>query len=237
MNNLVNIANNDLTMSSREIAELTGKRHDHVKRDIEKMLSDLGEDIPKFGGIYFDGMNRKQTEYLLDEDFTLCLTSGYSVQQRMAIIRRWKELESKQPQLPDFSNPVEAARAWADAIESEQQAKQELALNAPAIDFAKRITGAKKGVKLGNFAKTIGLGPRKIFQVLRDMHVLMSCAGDRYNLPFQKYINLGYFTVCQRTFETNSEPRISHTALITGKGERWLTKRLLDAGLLKVEAA
>lgn len=82
-----------ITMSSREIAGLTNKRHDHVKRDIEKMLSELGEDIPSFGGIYFDSMNREQTEYHLDRELTDTLLTGYSARLRRKVIARWHELE------------------------------------------------------------------------------------------------------------------------------------------------
>lgn len=39
-----------LTMSSLENAELTGKRHDNVMADIEKMLLELGSNAPEFSG-------------------------------------------------------------------------------------------------------------------------------------------------------------------------------------------
>ncbi len=79
-------------MSSREIAELTGKQHFHVKRDIESMLNELKLDTSKFGDIYFDAQNRKQTEYKLDRNLTLTLVSGYNIKLRHAIIKRLDEL-------------------------------------------------------------------------------------------------------------------------------------------------
>jgi hypothetical protein len=88
--------NATLTMSSREIAELTGKQHQHVKRDIESMLVELGRDASSFGHIYRDTMNRSQTEYLLPKDLTITLVSGYNVQMRYAITKHWMELEAQQ---------------------------------------------------------------------------------------------------------------------------------------------
>lgn len=124
-------------MSSREIAELTGKEHKHVKRDIEVMLSQLGEDGSKFGRIYFDSINRKQTEYLLPKRETLILVSGYSVVLRSRIIDRWQELEAQVAAqvaaLPNFSNPAEAARAWAEQYEKAKAAETALIEAQPKI--------------------------------------------------------------------------------------------------------
>lgn len=91
-------ANYDLvarTMSSREISDLTGKRHPDVKRDIQAMAKELKEDVSIFARIYLDGMNRQQTEYLLDREHTDCLLTGYSAAMRMAVIKRWRELEAQ----------------------------------------------------------------------------------------------------------------------------------------------
>ncbi|MDN5837055.1 MAG: Rha family transcriptional regulator, partial [Nitrosospira sp.] len=81
------------TMSSREIAELAAKRHPDVKRDIEKMLHVLDEDARKFAHIYFDSINREQTEYRLDRDLTENLLLGYSAPLRRKVLARLRELE------------------------------------------------------------------------------------------------------------------------------------------------
>lgn len=96
------------TMSSQEIASLTGKRHDNVMRDIRDMAVDLELDPLTFEEIYLDELNREQKEYRLDQDLTLTLVSGYSAKLRYAVVKMWRELETanQQPaldQTPTFS--------------------------------------------------------------------------------------------------------------------------------------
>jgi hypothetical protein len=99
-------ASDALTMSSREIAELTGKQHQHVKRDIEAMLEQLSQDVSSFGRTYTDSLNRQQTEYSLPKRETLILVSGYSVELRARIIDRWQELEASRVAMPALT-PIE----------------------------------------------------------------------------------------------------------------------------------
>ena len=103
-----------LTMTSREIAELAGKRHDHVMRDIRVMLVELhGEGgVPSFGGTHNDPQNGQPYPiFKLPKRETLILVSGYSVAMRAKIIDRWQELErvvsvAVKPQAPtiDLAN-------------------------------------------------------------------------------------------------------------------------------------
>ena len=62
-----------LTMSSREIAELTGKRHDHVIVDIRKMLDGLGLHSPDFSGQYIDSTGRSLPCFLLPKRETMVM--------------------------------------------------------------------------------------------------------------------------------------------------------------------
>lgn len=99
----MNIVSHEMTtMSSREIAELTGKRHDNVMRDIRNMMSDLG--ALKSEDTYIHPSNGQEySMFNLNKEETLCLVAGYHAKLRMAIIKRWSELEEsvKQPALPD----------------------------------------------------------------------------------------------------------------------------------------
>lgn len=158
LTDMVNIAHKnplshaEPTMSSREIAELTGKQHKNVKRDIENMLHDLEEDTLKFEHIYFDSMNRKQTEYLLDRDHTECLLTGYSAKSRMKVIKRWHELEeSNQPKLPVTYK--EALLALVQAEEEKEQLQLENQEQSKEIDDLKCLF--KQGSTIAAFCKML----------------------------------------------------------------------------------
>ncbi len=117
-------------MSSREIAELTGKEHFHVKRDIRSMLDELGEDPSKFGGMSSDAYGRPLEVFNLPKDLTITLISGYNVTMRHRIVTRWQELEAAPKAVALPQNFGEALRLAAENWERAQVAEQALALAA-----------------------------------------------------------------------------------------------------------
>ena len=87
-----------LTMTSREIAELTGKEHRNVLRDTRSMLFELyGEEgLLKFEQTLPDPQNgQSYTVFNLDHEHTMTLITGYSIKLRHAVVGRWKELEAQ----------------------------------------------------------------------------------------------------------------------------------------------
>jgi len=80
-------------MSSMEIAELTGKDHANVLKDIRRILGEAGIDAVRFNGIYLDAQNKERPCYHLPKLECDLVVSGYSVKYRFAIIKRWHELE------------------------------------------------------------------------------------------------------------------------------------------------
>ena len=89
--------NNTLTMSSREIAELTSKEHKHVMRDIrvlKEQLKDLFDGVVQHWTHPQNGQNYE--EFRLSKDTCLTLLLGYDVVARMKVVKRWQELEEKE---------------------------------------------------------------------------------------------------------------------------------------------
>ena len=93
-------------MTSREIAELTGKRHDSVKRTVESCVEKGVFDIPQIAG-YLDSVGRSgQKEYHLDKRSSIIVVAQLCPEFTARIVDRWQELEAKQPAeaLPVYAN-------------------------------------------------------------------------------------------------------------------------------------
>jgi phage regulator Rha-like protein len=83
-------------MSSLEIAEITGKKHRDVLRDIRKMLNEVGALLRGLQCVetsYRDSQNKSQPLIVLDKELTFTLLTGYNATLRLLVNRRWLELE------------------------------------------------------------------------------------------------------------------------------------------------
>lgn len=141
-------------MTSLEIAELTGKQHAHIMRDIRGLL-DQGVNETNFGlDEYKDKKGETRPMFKLTKKGCLILASGYNAVLREKIINRWEELEKKErtavvPSLPDFTNPAIAARAWADQFEKNQALalenhKKQLLLEQKQVENDKLVADGKR---------------------------------------------------------------------------------------------
>lgn len=151
---------------------------------------------------------------------------------RRSLIDKLEELQQANSPTPSIPQTLpEALRLAAELAEQKLQLEQQLVAAAPKVDFADRVSVAN-GILIGNFAKVVGLKQNALFSWLRQNGILMAF-GARKNVPRQQYINAGYFTVKEVVLDDENGYQIRLTPQLTGKGQQWLTRKLLDAGLLK----
>lgn len=122
-----------LTMTSREIAKLTGKLHNHVMRDIRAMMEEL-EESPNLDSVcksttYTGSNGQSYNQYELDKDTCLTLLLGYDAVARMKVVKRWQELESKvQKPMTQIEVLLASVQMLADVekrlVATEQQSKE-----------------------------------------------------------------------------------------------------------------
>ena len=204
-----------LTMSSREIAELTGKRHDHVLRDTENMLSELGQTSPQFWGELPDSYGRPQKVALLPKDLTITLVAGYNVVVRHAIVKRWQELEAGQtPKIPQTL--AQALRLAADQAE-------QLEIQAPKVAFFDRVAARETLMTATQVAQKVGKSAIALNKMLDDLDVY-SRNVKRARVFKQWFVEAGYGELKQ-TELGYSQP------LFTPAGEIWVIQKLVSEGI------
>ncbi|PDV20727.1 DNA-binding protein [Escherichia coli] len=235
MNELIN--SNVIKMTSIEIAELVGSRHDKVKQSIERLaVRGVIRNPPMvvFEKINNLGLLRGVEAYVFEGEQgkrdSIIVVAQLSPEFTARLVDRWRELEGATAKIPQTFS--EALRLAADLEDQKAELEKQLALAAPKVEFADRV-GEASGILIGNFAKVVGIGPNKLFAWMRD-HKILIASGSRRNVPMQEYMDRGYFTVKETAVNTNHGIQISFTTKITGRGQQWLTRKLLDNGMLKV---
>lgn len=192
------VTNNSVTMTSKEIASLCEKEHRHVIRDIKTMMVELQKDGPVLG--YGEIKDRRgYTEiFHLDKELTETLITGYSIRLRRKVVARMNELEGLlyeklAPALPNFADPVAAARAWADAIEQKQIAQEQLAIAAPKVEFVDKYVEATGLKGFRQVAKLLGAKENDFREFLCDNKIMYRLGAEW--VPYASHIDAGRFEV------------------------------------------
>lgn len=209
-----------LTMSSREIADLTGKRHDHVIRDIEKMLDDVKIDRPKFGGVYRDAKGEERKCYNLPKNLTLNLVTGYRADMRLKIIDRWLELESK-PAVAAPSNMVEALTLALEQQKELQAKDAEIAELSPKAAALDAISEAEGDMGVRDAGRELGIGVSKVVEFLLE-HKWACREGEKKKKlrPAHYGQTQGYCRLVTKTYPERhtGETCVGHDFKITARG-------------------
>lgn len=195
------------TMTSLEIATVTGKRHADVMRDVRTMLEQLNIGERKFASSYLSDQNKQLPCFALDRIHVECLLTGYSIPLRMKVLERLKELEAgNHVSVP--SSFAEALRLAADQQEQIQQLQITNQHSAMKIDVLEQLLAA--GVSAPEFCRRLnGVNTMKVNDFLLDAGWLILATGSKVRWRVASYARDKYMT--EKAFEVTPRAGESFT--------------------------
>lgn len=198
------------TMTSLEIAEVTGRNHKDVMRSIREMeVAWEKVNGRKFALVdYKDAKGEMRPCFSLTKTECLYIATKFNDEARAKLIVRWEELENQVRKneiiMPNFSNPAEAARAWADqyertlALEADNKKKDTeiLQLNGavaemrPKVTYVDMILASKETVTTTQIAQDYGQSAKAFNVLLRNFGIQHKVGGQW--ILYAKYLPYGY---------------------------------------------
>lgn len=216
---------NMITVSSLDVAEAFEKEHKHVLEAIKK--SDCSEDFMKSNyrpSQYIDNEGVKQPCIMMTRDGFSFLVMGFTgkaaARFKEIYIKAFNDMEQKLKAntalvLPNFTNPAESARAWADQYEARMIAEAKAEENKEKAQGFELLIEKADNYTLQEAADLLGTGRTRFAKWLKQEKYLQN---DR--IPYQSSIRSGWFIIKERT----ANDIVYHTPMITPKGMEYFTR-------------
>ena len=125
---------------------------------------------------------------------------------------------------PDYI--IKLATILKEERTAREMAERKLEEQEPLVHFANRVSDSSNLIDMGKMAKLlkdekINIGRNRLFEWLRNKGILM-----KNNVPYQKYIENGYFKIKESVYETPYGSKTNVTTFVTGKGQIYITENL-----------
>ena len=236
MSELVMVENNQVVVSSRQVAENFSKQHKDVLESIRGILAAENSATKFFRESTFENRGKHYPEYIMNRDGFSLLVMGFTGKEAMTwkirYIQAFNEMEAKIREntliMPNFNNPAEAARAWAKEYEEKQKALAQVTEMKPKAEFYDDVTGSTDTIDIGSVAKVLNIpnmGRNKLFSFLRENKIL-----NKRNEPYQEYVDKGYFRQIETSWEHNGTTHINLKTVVFQKGVDYIRQLVLKKG-------
>lgn len=134
----------------------------------------------------------------------------------------------------DWNSPEKVmARALQIAGDKLKRLESKVEVDAPKVLFADAVSASKTSILVGELAKLlkqngVDIGQHRLFRWMRENGYLIRRNGTDFNMPTQKSMDLGLFTV-KETAITHSDGTVtvSKTTKVTGKGQQYFIQKFL----------
>lgn len=134
----------------------------------------------------------------------------------------------------DWNSPEKVmARALQIAGDKLKRLESKVEADAPKVLFADAVSASKTSILVGELAKLlkqngVEIGQHRLFRWMRENGYLIRRNGTDFNMPTQKSMDLGLFTV-KETAITHSDGTVtvSKTTKVTGKGQQYFIQKFL----------
>ena len=251
MNDVIEFVDVKQTMSSLEIARLTGKPHNDVLKAIRAM-EPAWEKVNggNFSRVeYKDAKGEMRPCFELTKTECLYVATKFNDEARAKLVIRWEELERKERAnmiaLPDFTDPAEAAIAWAKQynekkvllIENKQLEEEniQLALENQELkndkNYLDLIMRSKALLTVSQIAQDYGMSGKALNKKLSELGIQYSINGQW--ILYAKYKDCGY--VSSRSIDivrANGMPDVVLHTEWTQAGRKFLYEELKKAGII-----
>ena len=153
------------------------------------------------------------------------------IDKQQGLINEQRELiDDQQEMINDQNELIDEQQEMIDEQEVVINNQQEvIESQRDKVEFADAVSESEDdSIDMGTMAKLLAkdgikIGRNRLFEILRTLNILMDD-----NLPYQRFIDSGYFEVVEYTMWIRNEPKLCRQTLVTGKGQLYVTKKVKE---------
>jgi phage antirepressor YoqD-like protein len=216
MNTMILPNSAEITMTSREIADLVESRHDHVKTSIERLAKTGAIQLPSMRDVKND-KNQTVSEFVICKRDTYVIVAQLSPQFTARLVDRWLELEGQNKQFAIPTTLSSALRLAAEQAETIEHQAQQLAEAKPHIEFVERYVDASGSKGFRQVCKLLGANENRFREFLLEQKIMYRLGAEW--VPHAQHLEAKRFEVKAGTSDSN---HAFNQARFTPKGINWV---------------